>query len=168
MLSLTLSRRRIAIELTGTAVRCKRTLRIYVRYFVMCRSSNMVSTSPSVGAGAVVFASPRMRSMTPARSQPVPISLAKHWTGSKRLCRILYNHELSQMLRVGADWMLEISKRYVLDTNQIPIAVQIPIAEFEKIEKIFEDYGLEKLMEEMENDETLSKDIDSQRPKSHR
>ena len=72
------------------------------------------------------------------------------------------------MFRVGADWMLEISKRYVLDTNQIPIAVQIPIAEFEKIEKIFEDYGLEKLMEEMENDETLSKDIDSQRPKSHR
>ena len=54
--------------------------------------------------------------------------------------------------------MLEISKRYVLDTNQIPIAVQIPIAEFEKIEEILEDYGLAKLMEEVKDDETLSKD----------
>jgi hypothetical protein len=53
--------------------------------------------------------------------------------------------------------MLEINKNYVLDTNQKPIAVQIPIAEFEKIEEILEDYGLGKLMEEVENDVTLSK-----------
>jgi len=53
--------------------------------------------------------------------------------------------------------MLEINKNYVLDTNQNPIAVQIPIAEFEKIEEILEDYGLGKLIEEVENDETLSK-----------
>lgn len=53
--------------------------------------------------------------------------------------------------------MLEINKNYVLDTNQKPIAVQIPIAEFEKIEEILEDYGLGKLIEEVENDETLSK-----------
>lgn len=53
--------------------------------------------------------------------------------------------------------MLEINKNYLLDTNQKPIAVQIPIAEFEKIEEILEDYGLGKLMEEVENDETLSK-----------
>jgi RelB Antitoxin alpha helical domain len=54
--------------------------------------------------------------------------------------------------------MLEINKNYVLDNNQKPIAVQIPIAEFEKIEEIIEDYGLGKLMEEVENDETFSKE----------
>ena len=53
--------------------------------------------------------------------------------------------------------MLEIHKNYILDTNQKPIAVQIPIAEFEKIEEIIEDYGLGKLIEEVENDDTLSK-----------
>jgi hypothetical protein len=54
--------------------------------------------------------------------------------------------------------MLEINKNYVLDKNQNPIAVQIPIAEFEKIEEILEDYGLGKLIEEVENDEVFSKD----------
>ncbi|MDJ0531095.1 MAG: hypothetical protein QNJ70_01155 [Xenococcaceae cyanobacterium MO_207.B15] len=54
--------------------------------------------------------------------------------------------------------MLEINKNYVLDTNQKPIAVQIPIAEFEKIEEILEDYGLVQLMKEVENDQTLSKE----------
>ncbi|NCQ97301.1 MAG: hypothetical protein GPJ33_19235 [Microcystis aeruginosa W11-03] len=43
--------------------------------------------------------------------------------------------------------MLEINKNYVLDKDQKPIAVQIPIAEFEKIEEILEDYGLGKLIE---------------------
>jgi hypothetical protein len=32
--------------------------------------------------------------------------------------------------------MLNITKSYVVDENQQPIAVQIPIAEFERIEKI--------------------------------
>jgi UPF0288 family protein (methanogenesis marker protein 3) len=53
--------------------------------------------------------------------------------------------------------MLEINKNYVLDINQKPIAVQIPIAEFEQIEEILENYGLAQLMEEVENDETLAK-----------
>jgi hypothetical protein len=53
--------------------------------------------------------------------------------------------------------MLEVHKNYVLDENQRPIAVQIPIAEFEKIEEILEDYGLVKLMEEVEEEEVLSK-----------
>ena len=35
---------------------------------------------------------------------------------------------------------------------------QIPIAEFEKIEEILEDYGLAQLMDEVEGDETLSKE----------
>ncbi|MEH2356120.1 hypothetical protein [Nostoc sp.] len=54
--------------------------------------------------------------------------------------------------------MLELHKSYVIDDNQQPIAVQIPIAEFEKIEEILEDYGLVKLMEEVEEKKPLSKD----------
>ncbi|MBN3898444.1 MULTISPECIES: hypothetical protein [unclassified Nostoc] len=54
--------------------------------------------------------------------------------------------------------MLEVHKNYVLDENQRPIAVQIPIAEFEKIEEILEDYGLAKLMEEVKEEKPLSKD----------
>lgn len=53
--------------------------------------------------------------------------------------------------------MLELHKNYVLDENQQPIAVQIPIAEFEKIEEILENYGLAKLMEEIQDEERLSK-----------
>lgn len=56
--------------------------------------------------------------------------------------------------------MLEIHKNYVLDENQQPIAVQISLAEFEKIEEILENFGLVKLMEEAESEdnERLSKD----------
>jgi hypothetical protein len=55
--------------------------------------------------------------------------------------------------------MLEIHKNYVLDENQQPIAVQISLAEFEKIEEILENFGLVKLMEaESEDNERLSKD----------
>lgn len=54
--------------------------------------------------------------------------------------------------------MLEIHKNYVLDENQQPIAVQIPIAEFEQIEEILENYGLAKLMEEAEDEQPLSKE----------
>ncbi len=54
--------------------------------------------------------------------------------------------------------MLEINKSYVLDKDKKPIAVQIPIAEFEKIEEILEDYGLGKLIEEVENDQILDKE----------
>ncbi len=54
--------------------------------------------------------------------------------------------------------MLELHKSYVIDDNQQPIAVQIPIAEFEKIEEILEDYGLAKLIEEVEEEKPLSKD----------
>ena len=54
--------------------------------------------------------------------------------------------------------MLEINKSYLLDSNQKPIAVQIPLAEFEKIEEILENYGLAKLMDETKNEETLDKE----------
>ena len=54
--------------------------------------------------------------------------------------------------------MLEINKNFLLDSSQNPIAVQIPIAEFEKIEEILEDYGLAQLMDETNDDEILSKE----------
>ena len=53
--------------------------------------------------------------------------------------------------------MLEIHKDYVLNEKQQPIAVQIPIAEFEQIEEILENYGLAKLMDETHGKEQLAK-----------
>lgn len=52
--------------------------------------------------------------------------------------------------------MLKIRKNIVLDENQKPIAVQIPISDFERLEEIIENYGLAKLMEEVKDDERLS------------
>ncbi|MDO9547614.1 MAG: hypothetical protein Q7J65_01440 [Candidatus Marinimicrobia bacterium] len=52
--------------------------------------------------------------------------------------------------------MLKIKKNIVLDENQKPIAVQIPIDEFERLEEIIENYGLAKMMDEVRNDERLS------------
>jgi len=52
--------------------------------------------------------------------------------------------------------MLEIHKIIVVDENQKPIAVQIPIEEFERIEEVIENYGLAKLMDEAADDEQLS------------
>jgi len=51
--------------------------------------------------------------------------------------------------------MLQINKKIIIDENQNPVAVVIPIEEFKKIETILENYGLAKLMEEVENDEVL-------------
>ena len=52
--------------------------------------------------------------------------------------------------------MLEIHKNIVLDESQKPVAVQIPIEDFRRIENIMENYGLSKLMDEVKDDERLS------------
>ena len=52
--------------------------------------------------------------------------------------------------------MLEIHKNIVVDENQKPIAVQIPIEQFERMEEVIENYGLAKLIEEIADDEQLS------------
>lgn len=52
--------------------------------------------------------------------------------------------------------MLTIHKKIVLDEDQKPIAVQIPIEEFERLEEIIENYGLSKLMDEAKVEERLS------------
>ena len=52
--------------------------------------------------------------------------------------------------------MLKIRKNIVLDENQKPTAIQIPIEDFERLEEIIENYGLAKLMDEVKKDERLS------------
>jgi len=52
--------------------------------------------------------------------------------------------------------MLKIPKNIVLDENQKPIAVQIPIGDFERLEEVIENYGLAKLMDEVKDDVRLS------------
>jgi hypothetical protein len=51
---------------------------------------------------------------------------------------------------------MELHKNIVFDENQQPVAVQIPIAEFQRLEEVLENYGLSKLMDEVANDEQLS------------
>ena len=52
--------------------------------------------------------------------------------------------------------MLELHKSIFLDENRKPIAVQIPIEEFERMEEVIENYGLSRLMDEVADDEHLS------------
>lgn len=52
--------------------------------------------------------------------------------------------------------MLTIHKKIVLDEDQKPTAVQIPIEEFERLEEIIENYGLSKLMDEAKDEEHFS------------
>jgi PHD/YefM family antitoxin component YafN of YafNO toxin-antitoxin module len=52
--------------------------------------------------------------------------------------------------------MLQLHKNIVLDENQKPVAVQIPIEEFERLEEVIENYGLAKLIDEVADDEELS------------
>ena len=52
--------------------------------------------------------------------------------------------------------MLKIHKKILLDEDQKPVAVQIPIDEFNILEEVIENYGLSKLMDEVKDDEKLS------------
>ena len=52
--------------------------------------------------------------------------------------------------------MLSIKKLYLTDENQTPVAVQIDIHDFEKMEQIIEDYALGKFIENNDPDHNLS------------
>ncbi|MDB9513759.1 hypothetical protein PN499_21410 [Kamptonema animale CS-326] len=56
--------------------------------------------------------------------------------------------------------MLNITKSYVVDENQQPIAVQIPIAEFERIEKILKKFDLTRFLEATEEHEKTLNEMD--------
>jgi RelB Antitoxin alpha helical domain len=53
------------------------------------------------------------------------------------------------MEETSATIMCPLQKTYVLDENQEPIAVQISIADFQRLEAIIEDYGLATLIDEV-------------------
>lgn len=50
---------------------------------------------------------------------------------------------------------MEIRKNYIVDSNNKKVAVQIPIEEFEKIEEYLENHVLNKLIDDVKNDESL-------------
>lgn len=52
--------------------------------------------------------------------------------------------------------MEAIKKKYIIDEVKNKVAVQIDIADFEKIERILEDYPLVQLMKENDPAENLS------------
>ena len=62
--------------------------------------------------------------------------------------------------------MLEIHKKIVLDEDERPFAVQIPIKEFERLEEVIQNYGLSKLMDEVREEERLSIEEDKKYYKS--
>lgn len=55
--------------------------------------------------------------------------------------------------------MLKINKSYVVNENQQAIAVQIPIAEFERIEQLIEKLGLDEILESDAEDAWLNQDL---------
>jgi len=52
--------------------------------------------------------------------------------------------------------MLQINKVYVTDENKNPIAVQVDIRTFEKIEMLLEDYALGQFITENSPEDALS------------
>ena len=52
--------------------------------------------------------------------------------------------------------MLEIKKTYVTDSKRRPIAVQVDIHTFEKIEQLLEDYALGQFIGENDPNDVLS------------
>ena len=52
--------------------------------------------------------------------------------------------------------MEEIRKKYIIDEHKNKVAVQIDIADFEKIEQLLEDYALVQLMKENDPAENLN------------
>lgn len=52
--------------------------------------------------------------------------------------------------------MLKIKKTYLTDEHKRPVAVQVDIETFEKIEQLLEDYALAQLIKENDPMENLS------------
>ena len=64
---------------------------------------------------------------------------------------------LLKILYIYIKYLVMFSKRlYLTDENQRPVAVQVDIHDFEKMEQIIEDYALGKFIEENNPDNNLS------------
>ncbi|MFW5803732.1 MAG: hypothetical protein ACOCWG_00710 [bacterium] len=51
--------------------------------------------------------------------------------------------------------METVQKKYIVDENNKPVAVQIDIETFEKIEEIMENHGLFELMKQTEDEDEM-------------
>lgn len=52
--------------------------------------------------------------------------------------------------------MLDLKEKYIINKQQKPIAVQLDIKTFKKIEEVLEDYALGQYMEETETDQKFT------------
>ncbi len=48
--------------------------------------------------------------------------------------------------------MLDLNEKYIVDKEQKPIAVQLDIETFKKIEEVLEDYALGQYMQQSDNE----------------
>lgn len=52
--------------------------------------------------------------------------------------------------------MLELKEKYLVDSNNNPIAVQLDIETFKRLEEVLEDHALAQYMNESADDEKLN------------
>lgn len=52
--------------------------------------------------------------------------------------------------------MLDLKEKYIIDKQKNPIAVQLDIKTFKRIEQVLEDYALGQYMKEADDDEKLN------------
>jgi len=52
--------------------------------------------------------------------------------------------------------MLDLKEKYIINKQQKPVAVQLDIKTFKKIEEVLEDYALAQYMEESNDDKKLN------------
>jgi hypothetical protein len=52
--------------------------------------------------------------------------------------------------------MLDLKEKYIINKNQKPVAVQLDIKTFKRIEEVLEDYALAQYMKEAKSDEKLN------------
>ena len=55
--------------------------------------------------------------------------------------------------------MLDIKPQYIVSDDNEPVRVILDIKTFHKIEAVIEDYGLDRLMDEADDDELLSPSV---------
>ncbi len=52
--------------------------------------------------------------------------------------------------------MLDLKEKYIVNKHQKPVAVQLDIKTFKRIEEVLEDYALAQYMKETDDDEKLN------------
>jgi hypothetical protein len=52
--------------------------------------------------------------------------------------------------------MLDLKEKYIVDKQQKPVAVQLDIKTFKRLEEVLEDYALAQYMKETDDEEILT------------